>query len=162
LDDANFRVRLDAVEWLGGGKVPQAVAPITRYIDRMEKMEDWTEEPEICECAAALGQIGDKDSLPAVRKACRHMFDGASKRGRGLGRYDLHHIFAAYHAMAQLGAKDEAIKDLRSLYESQKGRMEQRTRQEFQKQLELASKWEAAASSTPATAPARRAVTAPG
>jgi hypothetical protein len=153
VDDVNFRVRLDAVEWLGTNKVAQAAPAIVKYIDRtlaaMDKTEDSLKEAEICECAAALGRIGDRDTLPAVRKVCRHMFQWAS--GWYMQPYD---FFSAYHAMAQLGAKDEALKDLRSLYESKKDRMEERTRQDFQKQLELASKWEAVASSSPATAPA--------
>jgi hypothetical protein len=124
-----------AAKWLGEHKAREAVPALIRAVDRNVNEHD---EDAASEAAFALGQIGDKDGLPAVRRACKFWLDGAVKRIQMDSEYDSQYLFSCFHGLAMLGEKDEALKDLRLLYDQERHRLSASGRQTFESLLERA------------------------
>jgi hypothetical protein len=149
LEDSYFRNRLDAVEWLGERKVAAAEVPIIRYLNRWllhaRTVPNSLTDAELAEGARSLGQIGGRKSLPFVRSVCKHLVDWVDgppgTGGGGIGYVGPDKLFMAYRAMAMLGAKKEAVKDLESVWSKHKAKMEEFTRKEYEKLLEQAKRW---------------------
>ena len=122
------------MKWLGKHKIHQARPAIERYVKRTLPAEvdfDRFINIELSAGALALGEIGDPASLPVVRKACQQIlmwiepasfWQGSSNLNGAGGRYELWIVFDGYHGMALLGAKEEALQDLHTLYEKRKGK----------------------------------------
>jgi len=143
--DDYFRNRLDAVEYLGRNKVVKAGPAISKDIDRtlaaIEKQNDSLKAAEISECAFALGQIGDKGNLAEVQRVCQRFSAVWDQRQRPSGSTDIGNLFQAYHAMAMLGRKEAAIKELTRLFDSYHSEMEAMSSQEFKSNLDKTSAW---------------------
>ena len=145
VEDNWFRNRLDAVEWLARKKEAKGVPAIVKYIDRtfvaMEKEESSLKVSELSECAVALGQIGDKMSLPSVKSVCQRLSANWDKRHRPLGSMEIGDLFQAYQGMALLGDKKAAVDELTRIYDAYSGEMEAMSSQEFKERLDKAAKW---------------------
>jgi hypothetical protein len=107
----------------------------------MEKEEDSLKEAELSECALALGQIGDKASLPKVREACAKLSAAWQLRGGMLGSMDISTTVMGYQGMALLGEKEAAVKELERVYGVYEGKLDASERAEFERALEKARTW---------------------
>ena len=137
--DSNLRNRLDAATWLGYKKSVKAVPLLVKRIGSiLGGREDSCTRGELANASLALGRIGDPKALPAVTKACDHLA-GSSPRWPGSGALD--DLFAAYHGMALLGHKKDALAELKRIYEDHKSEMEPHRQTEYQEHLEKAAKW---------------------
>jgi hypothetical protein len=143
VNDGWFRNRLDAVTWLGEHKAAEGRAVIAAWVDGF--YGDKKEHPssltraEMATCALALGRIGDKKSLPQVRRVCQDISDEQAQRPAD---YNIAaDLFMAYHGLSLLGAKPEAIKELTRLLAEYGSKMEPNDRKEYEKRLKEASGW---------------------
>lgn len=137
VSDICFRNRLDAVEWLGKNQVAAGKTAIVRYINRMldSKEESTLKWTELAESSLALGQIGDRSALPAVRRACKHLSYW------GTGSSSPSDLFMAYQGLALLGRKQEALAELNALFAKYSQGMEPSTRREYEEHLQAAAVW---------------------
>lgn len=147
LSDGWFRNRLDALEWLGRRKEASGTAAIIRYIDRNLAKEsvDTLTDTELAESALALGQIGDRSALPAVRRVRDHLLKYA-EGPNGLPAYFQDYIapaklFQVYQSLALLGEKSRALKDLQRLYARHAAAMQPKARRDYQRKLKAAALW---------------------
>lgn len=141
LRDGWFRNRLDAVEFLGRGKVRKSVPGIVQYVDRTlaaaDRQGDSLLDDEMAEGALALGQIGDRAGLPAVRRVCRHLSADMKRQGvTTSGTLDA--LFRAYGGRALLGDKAGGLAELQTLYAQCSARMDSSERREYQTRLKAA------------------------
>ena len=94
-----FRNRFDAVIWLGGNRVKGGRAPIAARIDAYyadpKRLVDMPTRAEMGHFALALGQIGDKSSLPQVRRVCEDVSSWPGTYGAG-GSAMIEDLFRAY------------------------------------------------------------------
>jgi hypothetical protein len=95
---------------------------------------------ELAESALALGQIGDKNSLPAVRRACQYLADSFRRHGV-MASGCLAHLFHANQGRALLGEKTEALAELENLRKQCSERMEPSQRKEYEERMQAAAKW---------------------
>jgi hypothetical protein len=132
--------RADDAKWLGNKKSAKAVHFLAWGIECILGGE-WSSSsadkdlPAIC---YALGQIGDPTSFSAVRKACDHL---SSSLPNSASRSAIPDLFMAYHGMAMLGHKKEALAELTRIYEKHGAKMEPARRTEYEKQLAAAATW---------------------
>ncbi len=141
LNDAYPPNRIDAVKWLGLHKITQAGPAIVDYINRSlaSRVHSSLEATEMAEGSLALGNIGDVKNIDAVRRACKWL----TSSGLGFRNY----LFKAYHGLALLGEKTEALKELEDLYnkstdpKNPNAVPEGAERKEFQQSLEEARSW---------------------
>jgi RNA polymerase sigma factor (sigma-70 family) len=142
--DPYFRNRFDAVIWLGNSKSKEGRAPIAVRVDDFYADEkrgvDSTTRAEMSHCALALGQIGDKESLPQVRRICADMSWRLETYGIG-GSQMLYDLFQAYHGLALLGGKDEAVKELERLVAAHGAKFEASSKKEYAERLKDAKDW---------------------
>jgi hypothetical protein len=142
VSDPWFRNRLDAVEWLGEHKVFKARLAIVQYIDSIfaSKERNSLRDAEMAESALALGQIGDKRSLPEVQRVCEYLARRLKEHGV-TGSMDVSTLFQAYQGRALLGEKFESLQELHALYDQCAKRMEALDRNEYQERMKKAEKW---------------------
>jgi hypothetical protein len=150
VDSDVLRNRLDAIEWIGEHREKAGQKAILDRIDAIfaAKKASSSVDAELAACALALGRIGDKATTHAVRRICKHFSYWTYMSYRPLtegrsGRYSSqdYYLFRAYQGLALLGAKDEALRELRRLYDAYSSEMEPGTRKEFQNCLEAADRW---------------------
>ncbi len=149
LTDPWFRNRFDAIIALGNGKVKEARAPIAARVDAYfadpNREVSSTTQWEMTYSALALGQIGDRASLPQVRRVCadmshtmymsyRPLDQGRWGRGSSLNE----NLFRAYDALTLLGQKDEAVTELTRLLATYGAEMEASTRKDYEERLNAA------------------------
>ena len=137
VSDGWFRNRLDAVEWLGARKERRAISALVRYANTVlaAKEKNSLQDAELSETTLALGQIGDKASLPTVKKACDYLAYGL-KRWGVMTSGTLDDIFQAYQGRALLGDAQNARRDLKTLYTQCAAGMDSSSRAEFQQRLQ--------------------------
>lgn len=142
VSDSWFRNRLDAVEWLGEHKILKAKSAIVQYINKTltSKEKNSLLDAEAAESALALGQIGDKSTLPVVQRVCRYLANGLKQYGV-TGSMDLYTLFQAHKGCALLGEKSKTLQELKSLYEQSAKRIEPSTRREYQERMQKAADW---------------------
>jgi uncharacterized protein (TIGR03067 family) len=147
--DAWFRNRFDAIIWLGWTKTKDGRAPIMARVDEFyadkKREESSLTRTEMTHCALALGQIGDRASLPQVRRVCTdlshtvYMAYRPSEQGRWAADSGINEdLFRAYDGLALLGEKDEALKELKRLLATYGAEMEASTRKDYEKRLKAA------------------------
>jgi RNA polymerase sigma factor (sigma-70 family) len=142
--DSWFRNRFDAIIWLGEKKAKDGRAPIaawvdTFYADPKRKFSTLT-RAEMSHCSLALGQIGDEAGLPQVRKVCKDMSYWLETYGIA-GSAMVEDLFRAYHGLALLGCKDEAIKELERLLAAHGAKIEASFKKEYAERLTAAKDW---------------------
>jgi RNA polymerase sigma factor (sigma-70 family) len=147
--DSWFRNRFDAVIWLGWTKAKDGRAPIVARVDEFytdpKRESSSLTRTEMTHCALALGQIGDRASLPQVRRVCEdvshtvYMAYRPLDQGRwGVGSSMNEDLFRAYLGLTLLGEKDEAVKELKRLLATYGAEMEASTRKDYEKRLKAA------------------------
>jgi hypothetical protein len=146
-----FRNRFDAVIWLGKNRVKEGRTPIAARVDAFyadKRGASSLTQSEMTHCALALGQLGDRASLPQVRQVCAdlshtvYMSYRPLEQGRwGVGSSMNHDLFWAYRGLALLGEKDEALKELQRLLAAYGSEMEASTRKDYEKRLAEAKDW---------------------
>jgi RNA polymerase sigma factor (sigma-70 family) len=135
LSDDVLGNRLNAIEWLGKNKSRAAVDELIQVIQQRRKHLDTTSDAEMARAALALGRIADRKGLPAVRSACQHLPHWIK------GGWGYLYFFDAYHGLALLGHKKEALAELDHLFEQYGGRLEPHARREFALRRKEASHW---------------------
>ena len=136
---SNLRSRLDAEIWLGKKKSIKAVPFLAKQIETvLEQRESSLTETELAEISLALGRIGDPKGLPAVKKACDHL---SYWLPRSPGSSATQELFTAYHGLALLGQKKEAMAELNRIYGEFRPKMEPLRKKEFEERLGEAAKW---------------------
>lgn len=117
VNDGFVSNRLMAVRRLGQQKNRNAVPAITQTINRTLAIKERSSlvDAEIAQCALALGQIGDKSSLPIVRRVCRRLSENFTQFGVSTSG-TLDHLFEANQGRALLGEKQQALQELSKLY----------------------------------------------
>jgi hypothetical protein len=142
--ESNLRNRLDAARWLGDKKTAKAVPFLEKSIDAVlarDKVSSETEW-ELAAYSLALGQIGDMKAFPAVKKACDRLSELCP---RSVGSNAFSDLFAAYHGMALLGHKKEALEELNRIYKNlpttSLPEMDVQKKKEYEGMLEKAEKW---------------------
>jgi len=142
--DPLFRNRFDAIIWLGEDRAKEGrraiEARIDGYYDDPKRSLDSTSRSEMTYCALALGQIGDKASLPQVRRVCEDMsytvyMAYRPTNGWGVGSGMNADLFRAYRGLTLLGKKDEAVKELNRLLTEYGPKMDETKRKEFEQHL---------------------------
>jgi hypothetical protein len=73
-----------------------------------------------------------------VRKACDHL---SQTLPTGPWSGAIEDLFTAYHGLALLGHKKEALAELKQIYEKQGAKMEPARRAEYKAQLAAAATW---------------------
>ncbi len=142
--DVWFRNRFDAVIWLGQAKAKEGRAPIAAridaYYDDPKRSVDTTSRAEMGHCALALGQIGDKASLPQVRRVCEDLSAWPGTYGAGDSGL-IEDLFRAYRGLALLGAKEEALKELERVLAAHGEKFDAGARKEYAEKLKAAKGW---------------------
>jgi hypothetical protein len=87
---------------------------------------------------SALGRIGDAKTLPAIIKVCDDLSSSVPTRSE-FGACN--NLFGAYHGMALLGHKKEALAELKRVYEKYGSEMKPYLKAEYRRRLEEAAKW---------------------
>jgi hypothetical protein len=152
IDEVNDSVhtnRFNAYKWLGREKAKEARIVLEQRIETLLKGEvNSLKQEEMAECAKSLAEIGDADSIQAVEKVCKHlsywiyMSYRPSEEGRSAtGSNQITILFKAYHALANLGHKDDALLILKEIENKYLQEMELSTQKEFLKNLTEAEKW---------------------
>jgi hypothetical protein len=137
--DSSPHNRLDAERWLGTKKSIKAVPFLVNRIDGiLDERESSLTETELAEVSLALGRIGDPKGLPAVKKACDHL---SIRLPRSPGSAAVRDLFSAYHGLALLGQKKEALAESNRIYKEASPRMEPLRKKEFEERLAEAAKW---------------------
>jgi len=138
---SNLCNRLDAMMWLGKHKSTKAVPSIVARIEKIlgDKTVSSSTHSELAEASLSLGRIGAPSALSAVRKACEHLsyWQGRSSTGS----HQEVTLFTAYHGMALLGKKQQALAELRRLLREYGKKMEDHSRKEYEKLLDNAKGW---------------------
>jgi RNA polymerase sigma factor (sigma-70 family) len=126
VNDRWFRNRFDAIGWLGENRSEAGRRAIEKRLDAVfaeaRKGEHSTLYSEMSLCGLTLGTIRDKASLPPVRAVCRFLTDDDRWVGGGVGPGPST-IFEAFHGLALLGEKDEALRGLKAVYDKWGDRM---------------------------------------
>jgi hypothetical protein len=139
--DPWFRNRFDAIIALGNGKSKQGRAPIAAHLDAFyaDKNREFSSltRAEMSHCSLALGQIGDKASMPQVRRVCKDMSCWLETYGPQ-GSAMLEDLFRSYQGLALLGEKDEAIKELERLFAAHGAKFEEHQKKEYAERLKAA------------------------
>jgi hypothetical protein len=149
VNDPNHTNRFSADAWLGGARAGEGRLVLEQRIEALLKGEVNTlKQSEMVACADSLARIGERDSAPVVRKVCDHLnyWVGMSYRpieeGRsGHGSEQITELFKAYHALALLGFRKEALSALRELGAKYLTEMEPSAQREFLRNLEGAEQW---------------------
>ena len=124
---------------MGKKKSVKAVAPLTKQIEIvLDQHESSLTETELAEISLALGRIGDPQGLPAVKKACEHL---SYWLPRSPGSGAVQDLFTAYHGLAMLGHKKEALAELKRIYKEFSPKMETQRTTEFEARLAEAANW---------------------
>jgi hypothetical protein len=148
---SNLRNRLDAMIWLGTHKSAHAIPFIAARIEKFlsDKTVSSSTHAELAEASLSLGRIGDVSTLPSVTKACEHlsywiyMSYRPTGQGRsGTGSNQRVNLFKAYHGMALLGEKRQALTELRRLLQEYGKEMEDHDQREYEQLLKEAERWE--------------------
>ena len=142
--DAWFRNRFDAVIWLGERKVKEGRKPIAGRVDTFyadpNHSVDSTTRSEMSYCALALGQIGDKASLPQVKRVCEDMSWRLETYGVGDSGM-IEDLFRAYRGLALLGGKQEAHKELERVIATYGEKFDAGAKKEYEEKLKAAKEW---------------------
>jgi RNA polymerase sigma factor (sigma-70 family) len=142
--DPWFRNRFDAIIWLGNTKAKEGRPVIAGRVDAFyadpKRGYDSLTRAEMSHCALALGQIGDQEGLPAVRKVCRDMSYWIETYGNS-GSSMLEDLFRAYQGLALLGHKNAALVELTLLEQRYGAQFEPSYRKEFADRLKVAKDW---------------------
>jgi hypothetical protein len=147
---SNLRNRLDAMIWLGNHKTTKATPAIAARIEKIlsDKTVSSSTHAELAEASLSLGRIGDASALPSVTKACKHlsywiyMSYRPIEQGRsGTGSNQRVNLFKAYHGMALLGRKQQALTDLKRLLREYGKEMEDHSRKEYETLIKKAEGW---------------------
>ena len=149
VSDAEHSNRFSAYEWLGRTRAKEGKLPLEQRINTLLTGEvNSLKQSEMAACAESLGQIGDGDSAVAVRKVSDHlsywlhMSYRPVEQGRaGTWSGQIADLFKAYHALAVLGFKDEALSHLRELGTKYLEEMDASAQTEFRLALEKAEQW---------------------
>ena len=140
VDDPHIQNRLEAVALAASRKEVKAAPSMRKFITMVDGYGG--EECKVaCKCAFALGQIGDKESLPAVRKLCQQLPAYGDVDHKPLGAAVMEELFQACHGLALLGEKTAALKKLNRIYEVYRPEMGAALSGEFKKRLDEAEKW---------------------
>jgi hypothetical protein len=142
--DAWFRNRFDAIIWLGNTKAKEGRAVIAARVDTFyadpKRGYDSLTRAEMTHCALALGQIGDPEGLPAVRKVCRDMSYWIETYLNADSAM-LTDLFRSYQGLALLGHKTAALEELTRLEVRYGAQFEPSYRKEFADRLKAAKDW---------------------
>jgi len=147
---SNLRNRLDAIKWLGRHKSRLAAHNIVERIETIlgGKEVSSSTQAELGEASIALGMIGDTAARPFVKEVCEHlsywiyMKYRPIEQGRsGGGSQQIANLFRAYHGMALLDNKKQAIADLEGIWGKYNNEMEAYTRKEYEALLQKAKDW---------------------
>jgi hypothetical protein len=127
-DDADNSA--NAVLWLGNHKAKAGQNAILRHVDSIlaAKAGIASHSSELAASAQALGQLGDPDNLGVVRRICRYFsepVEGAEPPGI---RFPCIDVFVAYHGLSHLGEKEQALVELKRLYEKYSAQMDDSSR----------------------------------
>lgn len=130
--------RFNAYRWLGTSKSTKGRLPLERRVEYLIDADslDTMKRSELAACAEALGEIGDRRSVAAVRDACHYIRDYPEYSS--FSNYDL---FQAYHALATLGEKPAALTELKRYSDEHLRGAEPRTQQEFSDKLKESQSW---------------------
>jgi len=139
LSDGYFRNRLNAVEWLGRNRTQAARPAIVRYVERnLAARDDSMVETELAESAYALGQIGNRESLPVVRTVIERRMEQLKHHGVQTSM-DLFSLFEAYEGRILLGDRTTALAELNDVYEKRSIQMNDYDWREYKRRLEKAT-----------------------
>lgn len=151
LQDGLLQNRLQAIRWLGEQKSAAAARPIAERINTIlaSGKEDSRLYTELSMCAEALGRIGNQDFVQAVRRVCKHHINmitycmGPVEQchfGESFST-EFESLFQAYQGLAALGAKDDALRQLKEVYERYGEKMDPSSREEYEARLGAAANW---------------------
>lgn len=152
LDDVNDQDhsnRFSAYEWLGRARATEGRLALERRIETLlTGSVDSLKQSEMATCAESLAKIGDRDSTPVVRQVCDHLnhWFGMSYKPIEEGRSakwsgQITELFKAYHALALLGFRDEALAKLKELESKYFKEMESPDQREFLRTLAKTEQW---------------------
>ncbi|HXG66601.1 MAG TPA: hypothetical protein VNO70_15985 [Blastocatellia bacterium] len=152
IDDVNDPIhdnRFAAYEWLGRTRAKEARLTLEQRIEALLTGEvNSLKQSEMAACAESLGQIGEAESIPAVRKVCDHlsywlhMSYRPIEEGRaGTGSEQISTLFKAFRALAALGLKEEALSHLEGFKIKYLEKMEAHTQRDFLRRFESAKDW---------------------
>jgi hypothetical protein len=156
VNDALFRNRSDAVRWLAEHKSAAGRQAIAKRVDALladlrahKQEENSLVYAELSDGALALGKIGDKASLPQIRRVCQFLTEDLpeeyKRAGWGVpGRWalggfmGLQNTFNAYQGLALLGEKDAALRELNTLFNRYRDTRPQDEQRDFLDRLDRA------------------------
>ena len=138
--NGDLQDRVDAAAWLGHWKSTKAIPFLIARADTLlrEQRELHSSAVELAAVSAALGQIGDRRALPAVERVCNRL---SSPFRSWSDSRACDNSFSAFHALALLGHKKEALAELQRVYEKYGAKMEPAARAEYKKRLGEAENW---------------------
>jgi hypothetical protein len=142
VNDRWFRNRFDAIEWLGEHKSDAGRRVIEKRADALfveiRTLENTLLWSELSTCGEALGKIGDKKSLPQVRAVCGFLASDDRGWATGGSGPDPYTLLQAFHGLALLGEKDEALRGLKAVFDKRGDRM---PAEDVRQCLDRAGKW---------------------
>ena len=136
--------RLQAVGWIGEHREEvgqKAVLDHTNVLFTSDVVSS-SKDAELAACSLALGQVGDKKTIDTVMRICQH-FSHCPYAWNGWPHYSSFNsfLFDAYKGLALLRGKEEALRELRRLYDIHSPKMETYWRKDYEERLEAAKKW---------------------
>jgi RNA polymerase sigma factor (sigma-70 family) len=139
---------IDAVRWLAEHKSAAGRRAIEKRVDavlaelRQQKRIHTGMWAEIAFCGEALGKIGDKASLPKVREICRYLSDYEVQNwATGSAGPNAQTFYEAFHGLALLGEKEEAVRGLQAMYDRYRARYRVDRQGEHEDFVARARKW---------------------
>jgi hypothetical protein len=149
--DLNDQInRVDAVRWLAEHKSEAGRRAIETRVDavlaelREQKRVHSGMWMEIAFCGQALGKVGDKASLPKVREICKYLADvdrDYATNGTGSSGPNAHTFYEAFHGLALLGEKEEALRGLQAACDRYRARFGGQRHLDFEDDLARARKY---------------------
>jgi hypothetical protein len=130
--------RFNAYRWLGTSKSTKGRLPLERRVEYLidaDSLDSMTRS-ELAACAEALGEIDDRRSVAAVRRACNYIRDYPE-----YSSFSDDDLFRAYHALATLGEKPAALTELKLYSDEHLSRMEPQAQREFSDRFKESQSW---------------------
>jgi RNA polymerase sigma factor (sigma-70 family) len=138
--------RSDAVRWLAQHPSDAGRRAIEKRVDavlaelRQQKRVHSLMWMEIAFCGQGLGKIGDKASLPKVREICKYLAEEDPTWATGGAGPNAQTFYEAFHGLALLGEREEALRGLQAAYDRYRARYGVQRQSEYEDELARARK----------------------
>lgn len=138
VNDWSVHNRLDAYRWLGKSKSTKGRLPLERRVDFLVDAGSLNSltRSELAVCAEALAEIGDRQSVAAVTRACNYARDYPE-----YSSFSIRDLFQTYHALALLNERQAAWSELKLYSDKHLNGMETQAQREFKDQFKDSQNW---------------------